>query len=152
MSTIYIYDKNYYMMARYTLNSFAMPCDRERFLYGWMKRTSICLLPERRVDPRKTHALCLCVAVHKRARTCISLTRYQTTTICTTRRNVERSQVKMIDIWMNHVDIYIGENANEWTRQMLRNASARFGGLQDLVVIADNAPCHAKYVISDITL
>ncbi|CAK4611442.1 unnamed protein product, partial [Aphanomyces euteiches] len=34
-------------------------------------------------------------------------------------------------------------DANDWLREMLRAAKDHFGGLSDIVVIADSAPCHS---------
>ncbi|KAF0704700.1 hypothetical protein AaE_014805 [Aphanomyces astaci] len=35
-------------------------------------------------------------------------------------------------------------DANEWIRGMLGAATNHYGGLQDILVIADNAPCHSR--------
>ncbi|KAG9399373.1 hypothetical protein AC1031_011764 [Aphanomyces cochlioides] len=35
-------------------------------------------------------------------------------------------------------------HANKWLRNMLRAAREHYGGLQDIMVIADNAPCHSR--------
>ncbi|KAH9103403.1 hypothetical protein AeMF1_020253 [Aphanomyces euteiches] len=39
---------------------------------------------------------------------------------------------------------YKGQHANDWLRDMLRQAKAHFGALGDLLVICDNAPCHSR--------
>ncbi|KAH9076898.1 hypothetical protein Ae201684P_010829 [Aphanomyces euteiches] len=40
---------------------------------------------------------------------------------------------------------YKGQHANDWLRDMLRQAKAHFGALGDLLVICDNSPCHSRY-------
>ncbi|RQM19322.1 hypothetical protein B5M09_013920, partial [Aphanomyces astaci] len=40
---------------------------------------------------------------------------------------------------------YKHADANQWIRGMLGSAMNHYGGLQDIVVIADNAPCHSRY-------
>ncbi|RHY67013.1 hypothetical protein DYB30_009036, partial [Aphanomyces astaci] len=39
---------------------------------------------------------------------------------------------------------YKHQDANLWLRDMLRAATQHFGRLDDIVVIADNAPCHSR--------
>ncbi|KAF0714003.1 hypothetical protein AaE_011662 [Aphanomyces astaci] len=39
---------------------------------------------------------------------------------------------------------YKHADANQWIRGMLGSAMNHYGGLQDIVVIADNAPCHSR--------
>ncbi|KAH9116547.1 hypothetical protein AeMF1_009531 [Aphanomyces euteiches] len=39
---------------------------------------------------------------------------------------------------------YKSIHANEWLRNMLRAVREHYEGLQDIVVIADNAPCHSR--------
>ncbi|KAF0685999.1 Aste57867_22202 [Aphanomyces stellatus] len=39
--------------------------------------------------------------------------------------------------------LFTHEHANEWLRRMLRLASLHYSGLDNVVVIFDNAPCHA---------
>lgn len=36
-------------------------------------------------------------------------------------------------------------HACDWLREMLRRTDQHFGGLGDIVVISDNAPCHSRY-------
>ncbi|KAH9119453.1 hypothetical protein LEN26_007956 [Aphanomyces euteiches] len=39
---------------------------------------------------------------------------------------------------------YTNERANEWLRDMMREAKTYFNGLDDVLVIFDNAPCHSR--------
>ena len=41
---------------------------------------------------------------------------------------------------------YRNDRANDWLRRLLRAASVHLGGMDQIVVICDNAPCHTRYV------